>query len=115
MNNCVQIFCVNIGFHFPGINIRVQLLSYLVSVCIVFKEITILFFQGGYIILHFYQEYMSDPVFHLLTSIWCCPFKKKVYFSFLDAAAAAKSLQWCPTLCDPMDSSPPGSSVHRIL
>ena len=31
------------------------------------------------------------------------------------AAAAAKSLQSCPTLCDPMGSSPPGSSVHRIL
>ena len=31
------------------------------------------------------------------------------------AAAAAKSLQLCPTLCDPMDSSPPGPSVHRIL
>ena len=31
------------------------------------------------------------------------------------AAAAAKSLQSCPTLCDPMDSSPPGSSVHGIL
>ena len=26
----------------------------------------------------------------------------------------AKSLQSCPTLCDLMDSSPPGSSVHRI-
>ena len=25
------------------------------------------------------------------------------------------SLQSCPTLCDPMDCSPPGSSVHRIL
>ena len=23
--------------------------------------------------------------------------------------------QWCPTLCDPMDSSSPGSSVHVIL
>ena len=31
------------------------------------------------------------------------------------AAAAAKSLHSCPTLCYPMDSSPPGSSVHRIL
>ena len=31
------------------------------------------------------------------------------------AAAAAKSLQSCPTLCDPVDSSPPGSSVHGIL
>ena len=27
------------------------------------------------------------------------------------AAAAAKSLQSCPTLCDPIDGSPPGSSV----
>ena len=27
----------------------------------------------------------------------------------------AESLQSCPTLCDPMDSSPAGSSVHRIL
>jgi len=27
------------------------------------------------------------------------------------AAAAAKSLQLCPTLCDPIDSSPPGSPV----
>ena len=27
----------------------------------------------------------------------------------------AKSLQSCLTLCDPMDHSPPGSSVHRIL
>ena len=31
------------------------------------------------------------------------------------AAAAAKSLQSCPTLCDPIDSSPPGSSVPEIL
>ena len=31
------------------------------------------------------------------------------------AAAAAKSLQLCPTLCNPIDSSPPGSSVPGIL
>ena len=30
-------------------------------------------------------------------------------------AAAAKSLQSCPTLCDLTDSSPPGSSVHGIF
>ena len=30
-------------------------------------------------------------------------------------AAAAKSLQSCPTLCDPIDSSPPGSSIPGIL
>ena len=31
------------------------------------------------------------------------------------AAAAAKSLQSCPTLCDPRDGSPPGSPVPGIL
>ena len=31
------------------------------------------------------------------------------------AAAAAKSLQSCPTLCDPKDGSPPGSPVPGIL
>ena len=30
-------------------------------------------------------------------------------------AAAAKSLQSCPTLCDPIDGSPPGSPVPGIL
>ena len=31
------------------------------------------------------------------------------------AAAAAASLQSCPTLCDPIDGSPPGFSVHGIF
>ena len=31
------------------------------------------------------------------------------------AAATAKSLQSCPTLCDPIDSSPPGSPIPGIL
>ena len=34
---------------------------------------------------------------------------------FSTAAAAAKSLQSCPTLCDPTDGSPPGSPVPGIL
>jgi len=31
------------------------------------------------------------------------------------AAAAAKSLRLCPTLCNPIDGSPPGSAVPGIL
>ena len=31
------------------------------------------------------------------------------------ATAAAKSLQSCPTLCDPIDGSPPGSAIPGIL
>ena len=34
---------------------------------------------------------------------------------FLIAAATAKSLQSCPTRCDPIDGSPPGSPVPGIL
>ena len=37
------------------------------------------------------------------------------YKKEMDAAAAAKSLQSCPTLCNPIDGSPPGSSVPGIL
>ena len=37
----------------------------------------------------------------------CCPER--------DIAAAAKSLQLCPTLCDPIDISPPGSPAPGIL
>ena len=33
----------------------------------------------------------------------------------LHVCVHAKSLQSCPTLCDPMDCSPPGSSVHGIF
>ena len=33
----------------------------------------------------------------------------------LAAAAAATSLQSCPTLCDPIDGSPPGSPIPEIL
>ena len=54
---------------------------------------------------------------------WLCPSKtlltKQAVSDFanpsLRAAAAAKSLQSCPTLCDLVDSSPPGSSVPGIL
>ena len=37
------------------------------------------------------------------------------FLHILTAAAAAKLLQSCPTLCDPIDGSPPGSPVPGIL
>ena len=39
----------------------------------------------------------------------------KWFQAFSKTAAAAKSLQSCPTLCDPIDGSPPGSPVPGIL
>jgi len=50
----------------------------------------------------------------------CSHENKKCWFFSYDqpaaaAAAAAKSLQSCPTLCDPIDGSPKGSSVPGIF
>ena len=36
-------------------------------------------------------------------------------YSLLPAAVAAELLQSCPTLCDPIDGSPPGSPIPGIL
>ena len=41
--------------------------------------------------------------------------KSQYHFIHTAVAAAAKSLQSCPNLCDPIDGSPPGSSVPGIL
>ena len=43
--------------------------------------------------------------------VWSLSFEK--YMAY--ATATAKSLQWCPTLCDPIDVSPPGSPGPGIL
>ena len=40
---------------------------------------------------------------------------KLLFIGQVAAAAAATSLQSCPTLCDPIDGSPPGSTVPGIL
>ena len=54
-----------------------------------------------------------------LSFIQCLVFCRRFVFACISSfnlyAAAAKSLQSCPTLCDPMDGSPPGSSVPGIL
>ena len=46
--------------------------------------------------------------------VFCYWLKKQTYTLFL-SLSAAKSLQSCPTLCDPIDGSPPGSPVPGIL
>ena len=55
---------------------------------------------------------------YYLSSNQSTKLRRKEHFlahSVWSAAAAAKSLQSCPTLCDPIDSSPPGSPVPGIL
>ena len=46
-----------------------------------------------------------------LCPILLLPFLPRLFFP----AAAAESLQLCPTLCDPIGGSPPGSSIPGIL
>ena len=43
------------------------------------------------------------------------PPRNPIPYAAAAAAAAAKSLQACPTLCDPINGSPPGSAVPGIL
>ena len=51
----------------------------------------------------------------LLATPWTVAYQAPPSMAFSAAAAAAKSLQLCPTLCDPIDGSPPGSPVPEIL
>jgi len=58
------------------------------------------------------------PDLQLSHCVFTWPFlsyKPVVLMDQAAAATAAKSLQSCPTLCDPIDGSPPGSSVPGIL
>ena len=48
-------------------------------------------------------------------SLPLAPLGKPHFDSAAAAAAAAKSLQSCPTLCDPIDGNPSGSPVPGIL
>ena len=59
------------------------------------------------------MTYMAKSQFCLQSS-WKL-INRRPLFSTKKYAAAAKSLQSCPTLCDPIDGSPPGSPVPGIL
>ena len=58
---------------------------------------------------------MSDPYCSLSKKYFISQRKGFYIFKCPAAAAAAKSLQSCPTLCDPIDGSPPGSPIPGIL
>ena len=71
--------------------------------------------RGGMGICGFLQTeegrgFQAEKTYRVAPSGSVCSEKK-----WAAAAAAAKSLQLCPTLCDPTDGSPPGSPVPGIL
>ena len=60
---------------------------------------------------------LSSHTLHIMHTV---PQSKTMYvftyiYIYVCAAAAAKSLQSCPTLCDPIDGTPPGSPIPGIL
>ena len=52
---------------------------------------------------------------HATTNTWHIYIYIYIYIYIHIHFMHAQSLQSCPALCDPMDCSPPGSSVHGIL
>ena len=61
----------------------------------------VLRFTGSQTVGHDWATELNLPILNLISAA--------------AAAAAAKSLQSCPTLCNPIDGSPPGSTIPGIL
>ena len=63
------------------------------------------------------DAYFEGVLKGLISRKWQSFTQDQLNITFMEdaAAAAAESLQSCPTLCDPIDGSPPGSSVPGIL
>ena len=64
--------------------------------------------------------FFDDPEYtyiyiYIYTHIYICKTEPFCCTSETAAAATAKLLQLCPTLCDPIDGSPPGSPIPGIL
>ena len=76
-------------------------------------------YQGSPTCIYAYYLFVSSWIFkrtplfihtHTHTHVLC-----SIRIVWMSHAAAAKSLQSCPTLCDPIDGSPPGSPIPGIL
>ena len=74
------------------------------------------FFGAASFIVQLSHPYMTTGKTIALTRQTFVGKVMSLLFNMLSAAAAAaKSLQSCPTLCDPIDGSPPGSPIPGIL
>ena len=73
--------------------------------------------KGHVCILMYYlqgKQFLLVPVFkkHNVNSPHSCQYNVRVQFSSVPFSSVAQS---CPTLCDPMNRSPPGLPVHHQL
>ena len=90
------------------------------AICFTYDNIHVSMLFSQIIPPSFLPQSPKDCSIHLC--LFCCLTYRVIVTIFLNpiyicvaAAAAAKSLQLCPTLCDPRDGSPPGSPVPGIL
>ena len=106
MNNATesihwQIFCACLFSVLLGVKLLCHMFNFLKSCRAVF--------QSGCTILRYHQQYMR---------VLISPHNQQYFLSvvfYYYHHANAKSLQSCPTLCNPIDGSPPGSPVLGIL
>ena len=71
--------------------------------------------RSAFFIVQFSHLYMTTGKTIALTRQTFVVKVMSLLFNMLSAAVAAKSLQSCPTLCDPIDGSPPGFPIPGIL
>ena len=84
--------------------------------------LTVSILEKSFIFFSFLSSFQNSYIFFTQILIFLVrnirsfkTFLGEVFLVYLPAAAAAKSLQLCPTLCDPIDGSPPGSPIPGIL
>ena len=86
--------------------ISIRMLLYKILRAISYNLVYILTLIYGSLVLYIFCNFIFLSSFSV---------RFNLYLSGQSAAAAAKSLPSCPTLCDPIDGSPPGSPVPGIL
>ena len=84
-----------------------------ISIYLVFKKFLSVMFCGFQCITlaHLFVRFISFSNFYTTVN----DILNFNFILFLGSMRCAKLLQQCPTLCNPMDCSLPGSSVHKIL
>ena len=68
-----------------------------------------------YVILEYFHYPKRNPLLIISPNTYFLQLLKISNLLLVSVATAAKSLQSCPTLCDPIDGSPPGSTIPGIL
>ena len=105
---CKQIQKEDVNLYFPPHLLFTQMITYHAF----FFFLKFIYFNWRIITLQYCDSFL--PYINMNWAwIGHCPLHSLSLYP--GAAATAKSLQSCPTLCDPIDGSPPGSPVPGIL